>query len=91
MSGGGALGCRVVHCGECEQIASRAAVSEEPGRAQGGEEGGVVLGDVRGGVAGDVREESAASEIRDEGLIIIDDEHNSEDLAGGMFRFESVS
>ena len=44
---------------------------------------------VRGGVAGDVGEGSAASGIRAKDLNIIDDEHNSEDFASGMFRLES--
>ena len=80
----------MVHCEECEEIASRAAVALEPaiasGRIKGGVLGGVYLEDVRGGVAGDVSEGSAASGIRAEGLNIIDDKHNSEDF---MFWFES--
>ena len=51
----------------------------------------VVLEDVQGGVAGDVREESTASGTRDEGLKIVDDKHDSKDLAGGTFWFESAS
>ena len=64
MSGGGGLGWRVVHCGECEHIPSQATAAVE---ADGelGVQGGVVVGHARGGVAGNVGEESALPKAGD--------------------------
>ena len=91
MSGGGGLGWRVVHWGECEHIPSQAAAAVEPDVALCGVQGGVVLGHARGGVAGDVGEESAVPGVGDIALNLVDDKHDSDDFeGGGTFWFESI-
>ena len=86
FSGGGGLGWRIIHCGECEHAGPPVATGGEQGDARGGVTG-------RGGQRSFSRKDVLATRggVLGCGVTVEDEEQDGSFRSDGIFSFRSVS